>query len=264
MPTRSDRCGPAPATGRESEIDRALARAVVARFLAGAFGPVESMPADGKAREQRLAAVAAAAVELDDREGGPLARVGRDLAACRSPLPGVRQRLFGHTLRGAVCPYETEYGRRELIQQAHELADLAGFYEAFGLKVSQRQRERPDHIACELEFLAVLSLKEAHALERLDGEMLEVTRMAIAKFLTDHLGRFGRAFAVSLQSEDRGYYGRAGELLGAFVELECRRYGVEPGPTVLELRSTREDEVPMACGTGDGLVQIGSPVDIEE
>ncbi len=243
------------AMGREAEIDQALARAVLARFLAGALAPAAAPQSADTDRE----APATAALLLDGAGGKRLRRSFGALAAGPPPAPGARARLFGHTLRGAVCPYESEYGRRALLQQAHELADLAGFYEAFGLKTAAARRERPDHVACELEFLEFLSRKEAYALDSGDAEMLEVTRLAIGKFLRDHLGRFSRAFAASLRTADAdGFYGRLAGLFEEFLAGECERFGVRPGPAMLELRSAREVDVPMACGSGDELVQIGT------
>ena len=59
-------------------------------------------------------------------------------------------RLFGHSLRGRVCPYEIEYGKREPILQAQALSDVGGFYRAFGLVPSGKHGERWDHVAIEL------------------------------------------------------------------------------------------------------------------
>ena len=82
-------------------------------------------------------------------------------------------RLFGHTARGPVCPYETEYGAEALFQQPRQLARITGFYQAFGLTLRKGERERADHASCELEFLEFLSRKEAFALERQDEAMRE-------------------------------------------------------------------------------------------
>ena len=147
-------------------------------------------------------------------------------------------RLFGHTLRGVVCPYETEYGRAHPFQQAQELADLAGFYAAFGLKPSEEPNGRVDHIAHELEFLEFLSCKEAYAIENHEDEMLGITREALGRFLGEHVGHFGRAFGLHLQeADDGGFYGDLGGLLAAFLSSECKRQGVPVGPKLLELRS---------------------------
>lgn len=248
---------------RRAAIDRALARAVVARFLARALAPADAAPA-GSASPAELAALARAARLLEEGNGKPLSRAVEVLAA-GSPPPGPRAPLFGHTLRGTVCPYESEYGRRDVLQQAHELADLAGFYRAFGLQPAARRRERPDHVACELEFLDFLCRKEAYALEVDDGEMLEATRQAIGKFLRQHLGRFGRAFATSLRTADRdGYYGAVADLCGSFLALAGEPFGVPLGPPLLELRPHREEAVPMGCGPSAELVQIGGAVGFAE
>ncbi len=61
-------------------------------------------------------------------------------------------------------PYETEYTTPDALYKAHQLADIAGFYRAFGLEMSTENRERPDHLAAELEFMHFLALKEAQAM----------------------------------------------------------------------------------------------------
>jgi DMSO reductase family type II enzyme chaperone len=171
-------------------------------------------------------------------------------------------RLFGHTARSPVCPYETEYGQEALFQQPRQLAEIRGFYEAFGLTPHRQERERADHASCELEFLDFLSRKEGFAIESIDKAMLEETRKAIRLFLRDHLGRFGLAFARTLGEQDPGgFFGKLGDLLHEFVVLECRRLDLEPGPCVLHLRSAEEDKVPMACGEAPEpeLVQLETP-----
>lgn len=165
--------------------------------------------------------------------------------------------LFGHTARGTVTPYETEYGQQGLFQQPQQLANLTGFYRAFGLKVRQEERERPDHIACQLEFLEFLGQKQVYAMDQRDNSMLEESQRATRLFLKDHLGRFGRAFGYRLSKADPGrFLGMAGDFLFDFLTLECRRLEIEAGPTTLPLRSPEEDNVPMACSSESDLVQI--------
>ena len=172
-------------------------------------------------------------------------------------------RLFGHTARGQICPYESEYGHEGLFQQPRQLAEIMGFYEAFGLTTRNEERERPDHISCELEFLDFLSRKEALALEMGDDASLEETRKAARLFLRDHVGRFGRALARLLAQQDsQGFFAKLGCLLGELLTLECSRVGVSPGPLQLELRSAEEDKVPMACGGNEDLVQIQPTVQL--
>lgn len=247
MPTPSE-----PAT-----VERALARAVLCRWLR-----LLLLPGDGERLEVDGDAVRRAARRLEgDGQLGLRSGVGELLSLPLPPpdrLEAERERLYGHTLRGAVCPYECEYGSREPMQQAQELADLEGFYRAFGLRTVGHPADRADHVACELEFLEFLSAKEAWALDAGDDEMLAVTRQAARKFLRRHLGRFGRAFAHGLErASGEEFYRRLARSFDAFLRVVCAGFRVEVGPELLELRSAEEDRVPMACGSDTGLVQIG-------
>ena len=169
-------------------------------------------------------------------------------------------RLFGHTARGIVCPYETEYGQDGLFEQPRQLATIMGFYRAFGLTTRDAERERADHVSCELEFLDFLCRKDAYALEAGDDTTQSETRKAQRLFLKDHLGRYGRAFARVLQEHDPdGFFGKLGDVLFDFLTLECRRLRVVPGASLVQLRSSEDDNVPMACGGQQDLVQLQVP-----
>jgi putative dimethyl sulfoxide reductase chaperone len=166
-------------------------------------------------------------------------------------LPSRYRELFGHTARGPVPPYETEYGNEALFQQPQELGDLMGFYHAFGLQLKKRQHERPDHISCECEFLMFLALKEAYALEHHDREMLAETRKAEKLFLRDHLARFFPTFATKMNGQDpAGFYGTLAEFGLRLVMAECARLQVSSGTAGLGLRPANDNRVPMACGSG--------------
>jgi DMSO reductase family type II enzyme chaperone len=165
--------------------------------------------------------------------------------------------LFGHTARGPVPPYETEYGNEALFQQPQELGDLMGFYHAFGLQLKKGQHERPDHISCECEFLMFLALKEAYALKHNNREMLAETRKAEKLFLRDHLARFFPAFATKLNCQDpAGFYGTLAEFGLRWVMAECARLQVSSGTASLGLRPADDNRVPMACGSGAECVAM--------
>src|SRR5690606_35900112 len=79
-----------------------------------------------------------------------------------------------------------------------QLADIAGFYAAFGLRVSRLHQTTPDEIGTELEFMALLTRKEAYAALREWPEHQAVARDAGQRFLESHLGRWSGAFSAAL------------------------------------------------------------------
>lgn len=137
-------------------------------------------------------------------------------------------RLFGHALSPDCPPYETHYGTRHVFQQTRELADISGFYRAFGVEPSDSGHERADHIAVELEFMGYLAVKEAHALETGRSEEASLCRDAQKKFMEDHLGRWGEDFAARLSQKSSGHYGRLADSLQELIQLECRSLGAAP------------------------------------
>ncbi|HSF19689.1 MAG TPA: molecular chaperone TorD family protein [Vicinamibacteria bacterium] len=242
-------------TSSDRMVDRALGRAVVARYLKLGLRAPEPVALQDVLSLDAKRALERASRALGDRGTEDLVNAAEALV--RGPLPPLEElrasynRLFGHSLRGRVCPYETEYGKREPLLQAQELSDIVGFYRAFGLEPAASSKERWDHIACELEFLELLSMKEAYALENGSQEMFEVTRHALRRFVREHLGFFGAAFGMSLYREDLGgFYGRLGELCAGFLAALARELGLPAGPEALPLSSVEPDDVPMACGRG--------------
>jgi TorA maturation chaperone TorD len=251
---------------RQSEIDAALARAVVYRALSLGL----QMPTADRLRRmgagERFATVAAALREIGLASARPVA--GR-LTSFDVPdvdaLTASFVRLFGHTTRGLVCACETEYGADNQFHQPQQLADIVGYYLAFGLRPVLASDARADHVACQCEFMDFLNRKEALLLssgagaagDGGDDVTLEVTRAAARTFLRDHLGQFGRAFATRLATEDGdGFFGRLASALRALLDDECRRLSIAGGPIDLIVRPEVEDDAPMACGTAQELIQI--------
>ncbi|MEO5356340.1 MAG: molecular chaperone TorD family protein [Nitrospirae bacterium YQR-1] len=109
--------------------------------------------------------------------------------------------------RTHVSPYEMEIAKdtphHSLTSQA-ELADVAGFYRAFGLDPSADVPERVDHIATELEFMHVMALKESVAVEEGDAEHIDIVRAGQQRFMTDHLGRWAAKFSDGVVESGTG------------------------------------------------------------
>lgn len=137
-------------------------------------------------------------------------------------------RLF---LGSAPCPlHESAYGDgRRMGGRVVELADVAGFYRAFGFALSPLNRDLPDHIAAELEFAAALLLKEGYALAEGMPEERDITRQAAADFFLVHLGRWPGALCDALvESGAPDTYLTLVDLVVALVAAQCRRHGVVP------------------------------------
>ncbi len=238
-----------------TDIDLALCRAALYSTLAIGFqAPTDDNIARLLTGDNRVSLAGAAALLDPASEHDLVSLITAVPHAEQIPMETLTSQyraLFGHTARGPVPPYETEYGSEALFQQPQELGDLMGFYHAFGLTLKHGKHERPDHISCECEFLMFLALKEAYALEHNDGEMLAETRKAQKLFLRDHLGRFLPTFATKLLREDRGgFYGTLAELCLKFVTLDAEQRHVALGAMNLGLRPGNDDRVPMACGSG--------------
>lgn len=148
---------------------------------------------------------------------------------------------------GRVPLYETEYGRMRALAKGRDLADVLGFYQAFGLDLSEEAGELPDHVAIELEFYALLLHKQALLVE--DPVGTEVVLDARKKFLVEHLGGFVPALATAVSPETNSVYGAALAWVADVVAAECRRLGVAPAP----LDFFAGDDEGVSCG---GCVEI--------
>jgi len=101
---------------------------------------------------------------------------------------------------------ETGYDRRD---KGAILADIAGFYSAFNMQLSESATEKGDHLICELEFIALLLVRLAKAETE---EERTVTYDALAAFCFDHTSGWITLFCKKL-SETSELYTHLTELL---------------------------------------------------
>lgn len=138
-------------------------------------------------------------------------------------------RLFEAHGAMAAPPFETEYIKdwpQQSLIQASILADVQGFYKAFGLEISVSSTERCDHIRLELEFLHFLGVKETIALDRQEEEHWEIVRDAQKKFLEDHVQRWPVKFLQRLkESKALSFYVEIAELLALWIEEDMKTLG---------------------------------------
>jgi len=244
-------------------IEQWAARASVFKYLSLGFSPPGPIPYPElftRLREacgclpERHREVLAPLVEMEIQEG---------------PDEGEYWRLFGPG--GVISPYETEYDPLVAARKGHELADLMGFYTAFGFKlrepatssVEAAQRELPDHLAVELEFLSLLLLKLLYARREGMRDAEEVTHTAMTAFLRDHLGGWVEPFAERVERAPVSSTFRAlAKLLRAFIGEECRLLGVAP----LTIHGTAERpkeavECPFASECRAGPLSLSLDID---
>ena len=85
------------------------------------------------------------------------------------------------------CPlHESDY--RDDVSSTDITEELLRFYEHFQVKLSDKEKDYPDHLVVELEFMAFLAKKEADAVKR--GTDPEPYRLAQADFLERHLAKW--------------------------------------------------------------------------
>lgn len=152
--------------------------------------------------------------------------------ALEAPLAELRDahtHVFTHVEPEGCPPYESGYASADVFRQTEVMADVAAFYRAHGLRVGGTDRERPDHVCTELEFMAFMARKEAHALDRLGADEVDECRRTQAHFLSDHLGCWGPDFGRRVSAVARHPLPTAaGQLLTTWLETDMAELGVEP------------------------------------
>lgn len=100
---------------------------------------------------------------------------------------------------GRIAPYEGSHRDVGAGGITPHLADIAGFYAAFASRV---ERDRPDHVVAQLEFLALSLIAEAESSEHGDRDSAETAAGATRTFLRDHIGRWLGVWADRVESVD--------------------------------------------------------------
>lgn len=142
--------------------------------------------------------------------------------------------------------HETEYGRMRGLAKGNDLADVEGFYQAFGLTRLDCGEAMADHLGVELEFYGTLLAKLAAAHERADEEGVHVMDSARHKFLEEHLGRFASAVALQPAVAEHPHYGPLLAVAAGLVETECARLALAPQPLDYFAGTTPEPDA--VCG----------------
>lgn len=147
--------------------------------------------------------------------------------------------------------YETEYGKNRTMFKTNELADLAGFYKAFGLDSENEEvtHEMLDHVSVELEFYSFLLLKQAFLEEMVDLEGLEIVFDARKKFLNDHLGKFTYGISQRPGVLENNFYSNVFNWINELVSLECQFLEINPTNSDWVYGQAESEE--MNCASAD-------------
>lgn len=153
---------------------------------------------------------------------------------------------------GVACSaHETEY-EYDPFAKSRQLADIAGFYHAFGLEIASARRTAPDFVATELEFMSLLCRKEVLSRANRWPDKMEIAVNAQRAFLRDHLGRWIETFAEELSRftegppPEDGYFRTLAGLTTCFVALELAAFALSPRRLTRRMPFADADTAP-AC-----------------
>ncbi|MFQ5853664.1 MAG: molecular chaperone TorD family protein [Candidatus Binatia bacterium] len=110
--------------------------------------------------------------------------------------------------------YEAEYGGGRM----KVMEEVLRFYHHFGLRLSGEKRDRPDHLALELEFMHLLAFKETEAL--VQGKERSAYLKAERDFLRLHLSDFVTTVARGVERNGVPFYPDLARLAESFSQKE--------------------------------------------
>lgn len=114
----------------------------------------------------------------------------RNKDAILEDLKSEYTRLFDHTVRIPVAPWESVYLSKDHLLFQEQVLEVRNWYRTFGLELVKIHQEPDDHIGLELAFLAHMANLALQAIE--NGNQDELDRILDAKrrFLTEHVFRW--------------------------------------------------------------------------
>lgn len=225
---------------------QALARHYLYSFFSSAFSdPLRSRFDLALNTTTRIIAEASAhmlSAKIDMRN------IVRHLDISREELAKQHQNIFGLTVATKAPANETEYCRtRDTTYTSQQMADIAGFYEAFRFDVGRfgAAHERSDHIVHEIGFMGFLAAKEA--LANSDENVL-LCRDASRKFFSAHLWWIP-AFAAAVKDEAAsGFYPALADSFANFIASEQIFFGLERPHAAAERQNFCRDAPSAECG----------------
>ena len=196
-------------------------RSQMYRFLAESFRYPDKdfyeMTKDGSYMKSALAILHEIPFDVSIDEQGLSGQLLKDVP--QEDFEAEFVRVFDAGPGGPPCPlYEGKYAADRMVN----MEDLVRFYNHFGLSVAEaREREIPDHITTELEFMHYLAFKEVLALQR-DESPAPYCHAEI-----DFLGRHPARWLPQLREKAETVFGaKIPNLCEAAVSFYCSLIGL--------------------------------------
>ena len=139
----------------------------------------------------------------------------------RTSLKAEYHRLFGGPYKLLAPPYASLYLESEPSIMGPSTLEVLTTYEEAGFLLSPSYKDLPDHIAAELEFMALLCEEEGRAWRK--GDLFQGGKLLVREetFLADHLARWIPHFTSRILASTRYLFYRAlASLLNDYVLLD--------------------------------------------
>lgn len=169
-------------------------------------------------------------------------------ASDRTSLKAEYHRLFVGPYKLPAPPYASVYLETEPTVMGPSTLEVLRMYEEAGFRLSPSFKDLPDHIAAELEFMALLCEEERESWQKADFAVATKLLSREENFLGEHPVRWTAGFSSKiLSSTDFPFYRALAFLLKDYVlfDLDCVR-------ALRRLLEARETTALMKEGAIDG------------
>lgn len=211
---------------KKEEVEELLAASQVYQFLSTCLFELDKKTYDLVSNSEYLSEVESCLERCGNGELSKpfrILREGLKTTDCEALSQGYRTTFGSATVAMDCPPYEMYFSGSHIWQQTQDLADISGFYKAYGLEITEGDStSRWDHVAVELEFMHFLTYKLAYAIENdHKSEEFELCLAGKKKFLMAHIGRWIYAFSITAEKKSPlEFYRQVSKLANTFIHLE--------------------------------------------
>lgn len=135
------------------------------------------------------------------------------------PLKVEYTRLFLGPFKAPAAPYGSVYLENSAQLMGESTVDARHHYQSLGLDLPEENKEPPDHISIELEFMHVLVIRAITAINDFNKPLLTETIRHQHLFMENHLGAWANVFTDAIiQHTESDYYRHLAQLTQEFVQ----------------------------------------------